>query len=364
MPLKKPNRLIIFYLLILIFLVITPAIVAYSLGYTFNFTEGEIKETGGIFIKSKNTRLLIFINDELAKETGGFYGSTLISDVTPGAHLLRIEKEGYRPWSKRIKVEPFRVTEFRNVLLVSQKISIATSTEEFPPPPAPSQNKDDLKLDNKNNLLKVIDSASSTVIATNVNSFSIIEKTVFFVDKNGFLAKVNTEDNQLETIGRPGFFMSKNPIRFFKAPQGEILIIDSSGGLYILEDDNTITPLDGGITRVEFDETGGKVILLKEKSIEILWLKESAHQPFEKKYSRETIINLKLSLAEARWFYKDKAHIVFRTDEGIFLTEVDGRGGRNTFELISGKTNSLITSRETPNSIFFKKGKIPYKIDL
>ena len=360
---RKKSRRKLFYLLLALFLIVSPLLIAYSLGYNFDFFKGRVGKTGGIFIKSKTAGISIFINGTFEKETSLFSGGALLTDIAPQTYLLRLEKEAYQPWSKAVAVEPSIVTEIRNILLLPRPVTYATSTakeialflEKNPPAK--------LLIDKKDNLIRP-EGAAKKILASNVNSFAEFEEYILFVDKNGFLAKMDPATNKIETLGRPGFYLNKNKMTFVKSAGGAIAILDSSGGLFLLESDNKVSALKGGVKKISFDGGGHKLLLTKEQSVEILRLQDNPEQPFQKKGAFEEILKLDSPINEASWFYADNAHIAIRTDAGIFFTEVDGRGGRNTAELVSDKINELLTSEKIPDAVFFRKGKIWFKIKI
>lgn len=373
---KRKSRRKFFFFLVLIFAAISPLLIAYSVGYKISFSRGSFEKTGGIFIKSKTPRLSIFINGVFVKETSLLGGGAIITDLKPGTDLLRIEKAGYQPWSKTIRVEKGIVTELRNILLFPQKMTIATSTKEeaallekLAAPPKPGQTKilssgTKVELSPKGELSKR-DGEAKTVLVSNVHAFEIVNDTIIFVDKNGFLAWFDLEKEKVEIIGRPGFYLKEELFRFVSSPQGTVAIIDSLGGVFILDKStSSILTADSGVKSAFFDERAEKLLLAKENSLGVFWLAPNQTQPFQKKGTREEIFKINSPIQSADWFYGDNVHIVLRTDSGIFITELDGRGGRNTFELVSGKTDGLVTLPEIPNSIFFKKGKNWYKIEI
>lgn len=361
----KYKRRKIFYLLVAAFLLVSPLLVGYSLGYTLDFVQGDIKKTGGIFIKSKTPRLSIFLNGEFARETSLISGGALLTDVAPATYLLRIEKTDHNPWSKTVSVVPEIVTELRDILLVPRDIKPATTTPKALAPMLATTTSiaSEFKIDKKDNLTRKV-GKNTKVVSAGVNSFAALNSALFFVDKNGFLAKFSPDEETLETIGRPGFYLTDVPLRFFQSPSGDIVILDSGGGVFLLDTEGKITTAGGDATNIYFDSDGDKMLIQKRQSIEVRRFADNTYQPFQKRGAEETILRLDSPIRDARWFYQDDAHIVIRTDDGIFLTELDGRGGRNTAELVSGKTDELLTGPEIPDTIFFRKGKTWSKIEL
>ncbi|MBI2121917.1 MAG: PEGA domain-containing protein [Candidatus Sungbacteria bacterium] len=367
---KLATRKKIFYLLLAAFIVLLPIVIAHSLGYTINLSSRSLEQRGGIFIKSTIASISIFLDNEFQKETSIFSGGALLTEIRPGIHLLRLEKENYRPWSKTVTVEKAAVTEIRNVILIPSPVMTATATRDeiISLGLATTTSARKIRLDKKNNLVedRVLNGrATTTVLTPGVNSFAYIDGAIFFITEAGFAAKLNS-NGMIETLGRPGFFLSdKIPAQFFISPRSELAILDAGGGLFIIESEtNELKPLAGGAKAISFDTEGEKLILKKENSIEILWLQDNEYQPFQKKGLIEQIITLQEPILDARWYYYDDAHIVMLTKDGVYFTEIDGRGGRNTGELISERIDELVTAADYPRSIYLRRNKLWKKIEL
>lgn len=360
----RKTRRIIFYALTLVFLVAGPLLVVYSLGLTFNFSTAHFEQTGGIFIKSKMPRISVFLDGALIKETGLITGSTLLPDIAPGTHLVRLEKPDFRSWSKTIRVAPAEVTELRNIILVPHPLPAATSSrEEIASAIATSTPTQVLTLDKKGRLVAG-KGKNARVIIENMHSFSQTDDAIFFVDKNGFLARYDEPGGGIMTIGRPGFFLNETPLRFITGKQ-YLAIIDPSGGLFLFDENaSTLLPVTGGAKHVSFDGTEKKMLVQKEQTVAVVWLADNDRQPFQKKGNMEDALSSQSPIREAAWLYETDAHIIYRTRDGIFLAEVDRRGGGNVAELVSGSTDELLTLPSLPNTIFYRMGKVFFKIVL
>jgi len=368
---KQQSRKKIFYLFAFAFILISPVLIAYFLGYKFNFEKRVMEKTGGIFIKSAVPRLTIFLNGEFIKETSIISGGALLNDIAPGDYLLRIEKNNYQPWSKMVSITPLMVTELRNTLLVPKPLPVITAaSSEISSILSTANSREKLSLTKKGELLRPTPNAEketikkSQVVATNVNSFELFNELVFFINNNGFLARLNLETNETKIMGRPGFYLSSVAVKFVKSPKGEVAIIDPSGGLFLLNAAEEIKPMEGGVKNVYFDGKGAKLLIAKSGSIEVLWLADNPNQPFQKRGKRETILQLDSIIKDVRWFYKDNAHIFILTDGGVFLTELDGRGGRNTVELTSAPTDKIFTATDFPEAVFLQRDKAFYRMNI
>lgn len=122
-PLTKKQRstsLIIFGIL---FVIIAPIIVLYSLGYTLDNTF-TFQKTGGIFIHSDVSNSSVFVDKEFFKSSGIFIKNTLIQDLVPNKkYLIEVQKEGYQSWIKEIYVYPSIVSE-GSVLMMPNEFQI------------------------------------------------------------------------------------------------------------------------------------------------------------------------------------------------------------------------------------------------
>lgn len=121
-PLTKTKRRIIFYLVVFLFAVIAPLVVLYSSGYKFDFKTRQLMSTGGIFVKTNQDGFKVFINGSLVNQASFFSNGALITGLKPDLYLLRIEKEGFKPWQRFVHVAGESVSEFRFVMLIPDKL--------------------------------------------------------------------------------------------------------------------------------------------------------------------------------------------------------------------------------------------------
>jgi hypothetical protein len=110
-PLTRKQRSSSLLILGIIFLLVAPVIVLYSLGYRLD-NQYTLQKTGGIFIHSSNANSSVSVDGKFLKTTGIFIRNTLIQDLTPNKkYTIRIEKEGYQTWVKDIEVYSSFVSE-------------------------------------------------------------------------------------------------------------------------------------------------------------------------------------------------------------------------------------------------------------
>lgn len=99
-------RKIFFWLFFLIFIIVLPLIIFYSLGYQFNRNLKRFQRTGIISIRSLPTDAEIYLNDKKINKETPFD----IRNLLPNTYKIRLEKEGFYPYELNVEVKPFFVS--------------------------------------------------------------------------------------------------------------------------------------------------------------------------------------------------------------------------------------------------------------
>ena len=122
------RRKFYFYFLLAVFLIASPAVIAYSQGYALNLETFSLVKTGGIFIATVPKSVLVYINGTLTATTSALplTQGKLFSRLLPDDYAVKIEKSGYLPWDKKLKVDPQLVTETRNIFLIPKERKVQT----------------------------------------------------------------------------------------------------------------------------------------------------------------------------------------------------------------------------------------------
>lgn len=191
---KKSKRRVLFYTLVLVFVVTTPLVLLYALGYVFDAETRSFVSAGGVFVKTNQAGITIFLDGVLQRETSVFIAGALVPTVSLGAHHLRIEKEGYRPWEKEIVIQKQRVVEYRTITLIPND------------PPLVEQHAFDLK-----NPFSLHPSPKRDMLAL----YSEKEKKLIFQsvpdEKNIFEKKLEFSPKKITWLDDAHIGLSKNP---------------------------------------------------------------------------------------------------------------------------------------------------------
>lgn len=175
----------LFLFFVIIFILLSISIVYYARGYRFDTQLFTLTQTGSVYIESSQRSVSIYLNDKLYKDKSNLLKrGTLISSIFPKKYTVRIEKDGFVPYRKHIRVQPLHVSRLFHVLLVPQKISPLSSV------PASTSNKKAVRIVDANNsgYVLLIDSAGQySLIHTRTPSQSFsLNRRIASLTKNTY----------------------------------------------------------------------------------------------------------------------------------------------------------------------------------
>lgn len=193
----KKIRLILFFLFVVLFFLIAPQIILYSLGYRFDFEKKKFIGTGGIYLKIWPPDAEVSVDERIKKKTSFLTNQVLISNLLPKYHKILVEKQGYYPWSKTLEIKQGEVVKAENIVLIKEN-----------PVFEPLKNNVDnfyFSADAKNiALAKILNNRVSleifevtTASSKNVFSFPVsvkkISEVIWLFDSKIILVKANTD---------------------------------------------------------------------------------------------------------------------------------------------------------------------------
>lgn len=99
--------------IIAFFLVLAPLVVLATLGYRFDRGRGRLQRTGAIVLASLPRGATVTVDGSRIKQRT----PTVVRNVLPGEHLIRLTRLHTAPWEKRVTVIPGRSTLYDAILL-------------------------------------------------------------------------------------------------------------------------------------------------------------------------------------------------------------------------------------------------------
>jgi len=207
------HRRLICLAAILIFFIFTPIILIYSLGYRYNFKKDKFEKIGILVLKTKQSDIDIYINNELYKnkvKKYSFipkfilsrieYANELKISLLPGEYGLKIYKESYWEWEKTIKINPNLTTFVPEIELFKKTLPIKLMDGNFRDiTGSPSQNIESIYMASSS---KATSSLMSYIISSNelndLHTFTQPDKKGFNVSPKG--SKILINDNDVQHI--------------------------------------------------------------------------------------------------------------------------------------------------------------------
>jgi hypothetical protein len=110
---EKIQRMIAFYSSAILFFVLLPILLSYSLGYKIDYSPFRIYKTGILYINSQPQGASIFIN---GKKHEGLTPAQ-VEELKPGSYNVEVRRDGYYPWEQELVVRPNMVTRADRISL-------------------------------------------------------------------------------------------------------------------------------------------------------------------------------------------------------------------------------------------------------
>jgi len=117
------TRRIIMMSFILAFFVLAPIIIFYSSGYRIDLKRVKIIKTGTLMIEAKDIKdANIYIDDALYEEP--FDEKIFIYNLLPGEYKVRLEKDGYHTWERKININSSLTTFAKDIILFKKNLPL------------------------------------------------------------------------------------------------------------------------------------------------------------------------------------------------------------------------------------------------
>jgi hypothetical protein len=259
------SRRILFYTVFIAFLAISYVAVMYAQGYKYSFSERKFIRTGAISLKI-NKDAKVFMEDKLIGSTS-FIGNTFgVDRLLPGQYTIRLQKDDYSVWQKKITVQEGHVTDFPRVMLIPQSEELLEKVvqeieelfaepQEAKPTPTPS-NAEEAKAEPEefyleSGILYRLVYEGPQKLAGNVRGFELSsnkrklmywtrnELWVLWLDEPNYQPLHEKEDKELITrllspISKAAWFRGEDHI-VVESRGYRIVEIDTRGGINIIK---------------------------------------------------------------------------------------------------------------------------------
>lgn len=107
----------LFYSAVVVFAILSYAVILYAQGYKYSFSELRFFRTGAIYVKA-NEDAKVFLDDKYLNSTSFFGNSYTLKGLLPRQHIIRLQKDNFSSWQKKVAVQEGLVSEYSKVLLL------------------------------------------------------------------------------------------------------------------------------------------------------------------------------------------------------------------------------------------------------
>lgn len=276
----KRTKRILFYSAAVIFVLLSYVVILYAQGYKYSFSEAKFFRTGSINVKA-NEDAKVYLDDKFLNSTSFFGNSYTISGLLPKQYTVRLQKDNFSSWQKKVSVEEGLVNDYSRILLLPKSGNEAVVLKQeitnllYPTPKptptlSPSVKPTPKPLPSK--------SPASSPASVSTDPFYL---------KNGVLFK-NMENGETERLA--------------------YLVV----GFAISPDSK-------------------KLSWWNENELWVMWLSDTDYQPYHKAGDKDLITRFSVKIKNAAWF-RDSDHLVIDSS-GYKIVEIDKRGGLNIVEV-------------------------------
>ncbi len=332
---KPKTRLILLLSLIVLFLIITPYLVLYSLGYRIDIKNAKIVATGGIYTRVQPNSVQITIDKSIKNTTGIFSNSIFVQNLLPGNHSVLIKKEGYYDYQKSLQVQEKEVTKLENVTLFSKNIqfeALANTTQFALLNKKPVErfiivSSNLYYFDNAPENAQLTIVQKNTPIVKNILAFKDSGNSITWLGTDGFLKKSNSDGSNTENINKSQLKVSSKTIYTIEIFSQNIFLKAGSKLLIFNDSSKSFEDFYGLVKDIKVSPDGQKVIYYNDNEIFIYHLQklpagETNNALLEKSSTK---------ISDVYWLNND--YIIFSEGNQVVISEIDYRGNINKITL-------------------------------
>ncbi|MEK7158931.1 MAG: PEGA domain-containing protein [Patescibacteria group bacterium] len=115
------TRRIIAITFFIFFMVSAPMLILYTAGFRYNLKKAQLTKTGALVLDTEPSGANIFLNEQKIKSKT----PVRLNNILPDEYSIKIEKEGYYPWNKKLTIAT-QATTFAEDIVLFKKSSPTT----------------------------------------------------------------------------------------------------------------------------------------------------------------------------------------------------------------------------------------------
>ena len=345
----KKSRRIIFFICIILFLLIAPYIVMYSLGYRVDVANKKIVTTGGIYVKALPQGANVIIDSKINKKTGILSNAVFVQNLLPKQHTVVIKKEGFHDYQKTLEVKEREVTKLEHIILFKNNI-VFQILEDKTQSPFNKKTLEDAYII-KNNTLYYSDieennqlspTQKNTPIIKNIIAFKVLDKNIVWLSLDGFLYNFNMERKNTEKLSVRDIFIHQKNI-YTLLIFNQTIFLKENDTLFIFDEKiKSFENFYGSVKNMQISPDRQKILYCNDHEILFSFLNSNNPEKiFLNRFSKK--------INECHWINNE--YVIFSLENSIIISEIDKRGNINAISLketisLQGNADINIQSQE------------------
>jgi hypothetical protein len=334
------TRRIFLFIAIVFFLLVTPTLVLYACGYSLDWTTKKIVLTGGFRLKSLPNKATIYIDGRQKGQT-----PRGVTRLIPKEYIVKVEKDGYHVWQKKLKIEEEKVTEAINILLIPKTIDTQTLLTDLP---------EDFNIVNYfEDSVPEPDHFLSADTQQNAG-YIVSGSSLYYIAKPSFkIIKSNLDGSNMDTLYDQSLEADLEYQLYII--NNHLLIHSSDAKLYLFDIQNReLNKIANDIIGVQACSDNKKFLYYSSNEIWVYYIAKKEIQPYQEADTKELITRISKPIRSAIWYPKTNEHIIYAANGNIKIIELDYRDVRNIHNLIDTETSQLHYNIETQYLYFIQ----------
>ncbi len=265
---SKTIRRFIIIFFIICFLITSPLVLLYAMGYRYNFKKWKLEAVGALFLNGQPKDVEIYINNIKHNQTLPYR----LMNLLPNSYNIEIKKDGYFSWTKNLDVQGKQTTFVNNIILFKK---------EKPQ-----------KIFNKQiNIIKISPNKTKLLYSTINNSFEEIWiHNLIKKQKELLLYRLAIEDNLL------------NNKEVWWSNNGDKILIKNNNKFFIfnLKNPNAVITLkditDLNLNNLQFDQRNSDILYgvykksIYQISLQPIFIKKIIELPIKPNYNYNYLV--------------------------------------------------------------------------
>ncbi|OGZ62414.1 MAG: hypothetical protein A3C58_03210 [Candidatus Staskawiczbacteria bacterium RIFCSPHIGHO2_02_FULL_34_10] len=327
----KKIRLIILAVCVLLFIIITPYVVLYSLGYRIDFENKKIVTTGGIYVRVLPQGSEVLIDSKINNKTGLFSNSVFVQNLLPKQHSVLIKKDGYYNYQKNLLVKENEVTKLEHVILFKKNILFEILADKNQSPFNQPVIEDKYIIKNSNlyyssakENANITLLQKNTSIIKNLVSFKVLNNNIIWLALDGLLYSSDINGKNAQNLSEIKLKINNiNIYKIFTFDQ-EIFLKNNNSLLLLNKETKAFSDFYGNVRDLKTSPNSQKLLYYNDHEILL--------SDMNQLNSERTLLNrFSNQINDCYWINDD--YIIIQLEDKILISEINVIDKVNTVEL-------------------------------